>query len=59
LKKTFDDSHVPATVIVYPGTIHGWTVRDMPKQDGKPIYSRPDAERAWSNLLTLYKTTIA
>jgi carboxymethylenebutenolidase len=45
-----------AEVEVYPGTIHGWCVTDMPQQDGKPIYSKPDAERAWSKLLTLYKT---
>jgi hypothetical protein len=28
----------------------------MPKQpDGTPIYSKPDAERAWSKLVALYK----
>jgi carboxymethylenebutenolidase len=45
-----------AEVEVYPGTIHGWCVPDMPQQDGKPIYSKVDAERAWSKLLALYKT---
>jgi hypothetical protein len=31
----------------------------MPKQpDGKPIYSKPDAERAWSKLVALYKTAL-
>jgi len=24
-----------------------------------PIYSKPDAERAWGKLLTLYKTALA
>lgn len=48
-----------AEVEVYPGTIHGWCVPDMPQQDGKPIYSKADAERAWSKLLTLYKTYLA
>jgi carboxymethylenebutenolidase len=59
LKKTFADAHVPAEVTVYEGTIHGWCVRDMPPQNGKPIYSRPDAERAWGHLLSLYKTSLA
>jgi carboxymethylenebutenolidase len=59
LKAAFAAANVPAEVTVYDGTIHGWTVRDMPKQDGKPIYSPPDAERAWTNLLALYKSTIA
>jgi carboxymethylenebutenolidase len=48
-----------AEVEVYPGTIHGWCVPDMPQRDGKPIYSKPDAERAWSKLLALYKTALA
>jgi len=47
-----------AEVEVYPGTIHGWCVPDMPQQDGKPIYSKPDAERAWSKLLALYKSAL-
>ena len=28
-------------------------------QDGKPIYSKPDAERAWNKLVALYKTALA
>ena len=59
LKAAFAAAHVPAEVTVYDGMIHGWTVRDMPKQDGKPIYNQPEAERAWNNLLALYKTSIA
>jgi carboxymethylenebutenolidase len=59
LKKAFADAHLPAEVTVYEGTIHGWCVRDMPPQNGKPIYSRPDAERAWGHLLSLYKTSLA
>jgi len=32
----------------------------MPKQpNGQPIYSQPDAERAWSKLLALYKQALA
>ena len=28
-------------------------------QNGKPIYSKPDAERAWGKLAALYKTALA
>jgi hypothetical protein len=28
-------------------------------QNGLPIYSRPDAERAWGKLMTLYKMALA
>lgn len=59
LKAAFAAAHVPAEVELYPGTIHGWCVRDMPLQDGKPIYNKPDAERAWKKLEALYKTTLA
>jgi len=32
----------------------------MPKQrNGEPIYSKPDAEKAWSKLVALYKTALA
>jgi len=43
---------------VYPGALHGWCVPDMPRQNGKPIYSKPDAERAWAKLVALYKTAL-
>jgi len=59
LKEAFAAAHVPAEVELYTGTIHGWCVRDMPMQDGKPIYNKPDAERAWGKLEALYKTSLA
>jgi hypothetical protein len=31
----------------------------MPAQNGKPIYSKPDAERAWGKLMALYKAGLA
>jgi hypothetical protein len=31
----------------------------MPAQEGKPIYNKPDAERAWAKLVALYKTALA
>jgi carboxymethylenebutenolidase len=58
LKQAFDDARVPAQVEVYPAR-HGWCVPDMPNENGSPIYSRPDAERAWERLVTLYKAGLA
>jgi len=59
LREAFAEAHVPAQIEVYPGTLHGWCVPDMPKQNGKPIYDKPDAERAWGKLLALYRTALA
>ncbi len=59
LREAFQAAHVSAVVEVYADTIHGWCVPDMPKQNGKPIYNKPDAERAWGKLLVLYKRTLA
>jgi carboxymethylenebutenolidase len=59
LREAFEEAHVTADVEVYAGTIHGWCVPDMPYQNGKPIYNKPDAERAWSKLLILYRGTLA
>jgi carboxymethylenebutenolidase len=58
LKAAFAAANVPAQVEVYPAR-HGWCVPDMPTEAGAPIYSRPDAERAWSMLVALYKTALA
>jgi carboxymethylenebutenolidase len=59
LREAFVAAKVPAEVEVYPGALHGWCVPDMPLQEGKPIYSKPDAERAWAKLVALYKTALA
>lgn len=59
LKEAFAAAKVPAEIEVYPGAQHGWCVPDMPPQGGKPIYSKPDAERAWGKLVALYKTALA
>ena len=58
LRKAFDDAHVAAKVEVF-AEAHGWCVPDMPHEDGKPIYNQADAERAWSELLALYKSALA
>ena len=59
LREAFAAAKVPAEIEVYPGALHGWCVPDMPLQDGKPIYSKPDAERAWGKLVALYKAALA
>ncbi len=59
LRQAFAAAKVPAEIEVYPGALHGWCVRDMPMQNGKPIYNKADAERAWGKLLVLYRTALA
>jgi carboxymethylenebutenolidase len=59
LKEAFAAAKVPAEIEVYPESLHGWCVRDMPMQNGKPIYNKADAERAWTKLVALYKTALA
>ena len=58
LRQAFADAHVPATVEVYPDQ-HGWCVPDMPVEKGNPIYNAADAERAWTELLALYRAALA
>ncbi|HLK49197.1 MAG TPA: dienelactone hydrolase family protein [Bryobacteraceae bacterium] len=58
LKEAFSAAKVPAEIEVYPAK-HGWCIADMPKDNSGPIYSKPDAERAWSKLVALYKTALA
>ena len=59
LREAFAAAKVPAEIEVYPRAQHGWCVPDMPMQNGNPIYSKPDAERAWSKLLALYRAALA
>ena len=58
LKEAFDAAKVPAEVEVYSSAQHGWCVPDMPAGANGPIYSKADAERAWSKLLSLYKSAL-
>jgi carboxymethylenebutenolidase len=58
LKEAFAAAKVAAQVEVYPAK-HGWCVPDMPNDAGAPIYSEPEAERAWVKLLELYKASLA
>jgi carboxymethylenebutenolidase len=58
LREAFGAAKVPAEIEVYQ-SLHGWCVPDMPAEAGKPIYNKPEAEKAWSKLVALYKTSLA
>jgi carboxymethylenebutenolidase len=58
LREAFAAAKVPAEIEVYPAK-HGWCVADMPADNAGPIYSKPDAERAWGHLGALYKMGLA
>jgi len=52
LKAVFAAAHRQATVEVYPAN-HGWCVK------GSQPYNEAQAERAWAELLKLYRATLA
>jgi carboxymethylenebutenolidase len=58
LGTAFRAADLPAKIEVYQGCMHGWCVKDMPAEAGKPIYNEAQAERAWGELLTLYKQVL-
>ena len=53
LKETFGKANLPAEIEVYTGAAHGW----CPPDSG--VYNEPQAEKAWSRLLELYKKALA
>ena len=55
LDEAFKSAKLPAKIEVYDGCLHGWCVKDMPKAAGKPIYNEAQAERAWGELVSLFK----
>jgi carboxymethylenebutenolidase len=57
LREAFAAAKVPAEIEVYTSQ-HGWCMPDMPAEVGKPIYNKPEAERAWGKLLALYKAAL-
>jgi carboxymethylenebutenolidase len=58
LRAAFDAAKNPAKIEVY-AALHGWCMPDMPQQPGAPaIYNKVDAERAWAELLALYKAAL-
>jgi len=58
LREAVAAAKVPAEIEVHP-RMHGWCVPAIPGEAGKPIYNKPDAERAWTRLVTLYKQALA
>src|SRR6185436_4733133 len=60
LKAAFEAAKNPAKIEVYANALHGWCMSDMPVAAGAPpIYNQADAERAWGELLALYKAALA
>src|SRR5881296_3415893 len=53
LKETFAKAKLPAEIEVYAGAAHGWCPPDS------QVYNEPQAEKAWSRLLALYKKALA
>jgi carboxymethylenebutenolidase len=53
LKETFAKASLPAEIEVYAGAAHGWCPPDS------SVYNEPQAEKAWSRLLALYKKALA
>lgn len=58
LHQAFSAAHVPVEIEVYANSLHGWCMPDMPMRDGKPIYNKADAERAWGKLISLYHVAL-
>jgi carboxymethylenebutenolidase len=56
LAEAFKAANLPEQQEVYAGCQHGWCVKDMPNgPDGKPLYNEAGAEKAWVELVALYK----
>lgn len=53
LKEAFAAAQLKATVEVYEGCNHGWTVR------GSQVYNEAGAERAWAERVALYKRNLS
>ena len=59
LAEAFKSANLLGKQEVYAGCMHGWCVKDMPLgADGKPIYNEPGAERAWNELMVLFKRAV-
>jgi carboxymethylenebutenolidase len=52
LKAALDAAGRPNKVEVYQGANHGWTVK------GSQVYNEPQAEKAWAELLAVYKRAL-
>jgi carboxymethylenebutenolidase len=59
LAEAFKAANLPEKQEVYEGCNHGWCVKDMPNgDDGKPLYNEAGAEKAWGELVALYKHAV-
>ncbi len=58
LQEALDAAGVHSAVEVYPETLHGWCMPDSTPQNGKPVYDKAEAERAWGKLLALYRANL-
>lgn len=52
LDKALSDAGVEHNCEIYPGALHGWTMKDF------PIYDEAAGERHWQTLLALYGATL-
>jgi carboxymethylenebutenolidase len=52
LKETFAKANLPAEIEVYTGSAHGWCPPDS------QVYDRDAAEKAWGELLVLFKSAL-
>jgi carboxymethylenebutenolidase len=53
LKETFAKANLAAEIEVYTDSAHGWCPPDS------RVYNEPQAKKAWSRLLALYKKALA
>jgi carboxymethylenebutenolidase len=59
LAEAFKAANLVQKQEVYDGCMHGWCVKDMPNgADGKPLYNAAGAEKAWGELIALYKRAV-
>ena len=59
LARAFAAAAIPARMEVYPGTLHGWCIRDMPPgPGGVQIYDEEQAEIAWGELTSLFRRVL-
>jgi carboxymethylenebutenolidase len=59
LTDAFKSANLQAKIEVYEACLHGWCVRDSPQPKGKaPIYNDAQAERAWSELVSLFNAAL-
>lgn len=57
LKAAFAEAGLTAEVELIPA-LHGWCMRDMPMQNGEPIWDEVEADKSFSKLVALYKSAL-